>query len=117
MGVAWETGQFLLRLDRHRAQLELVGHWMRRDATKRLSVGDNDLMLFAWLALQAPFHLVAANVTYAGYRLKGTFCGHTELQHHPTRPEKVVFAHRTRLKMSHSPRFLNPHFARAGTPR
>mmetsp|Transcript_32545 Transcript_32545/g.98001 ORF Transcript_32545/g.98001 Transcript_32545/m.98001 type:complete len:291 (-) Transcript_32545:20-892(-) len=101
-----ESGQMLLNRQRHAKSLALADYFNSRgpEFFYELAPGDADLFLFAWLALEAPFHMTPTLLATAGYMADAhVFCGHTMLQFHPNGSGQAVFAHRNLLKWSVSP--------------
>jgi len=96
-----ETGQMLINRRKHWRALTLAKYFIDRgpEFYFDLSLGDNELFLFSWLALSAPFYLVDVPVSSAGYIGDGgVFCGHTMLQFHPNLHGETIFAHRNLMK-------------------
>jgi len=101
-----ESGQMLVHRGRHRVPLALADYFNQRGPSYyyRFVHGDKDLFRFAWLALAAPFTMVATAVGSVGYVAPdGGFCGHSMLQYHPDKPSEAVFAHRNLRKWSAFP--------------
>ncbi|CAE6967878.1 MNN2 [Symbiodinium sp. CCMP2592] len=97
-----ENGQLLIHRNRHLAKLELAYYFsMNKDFYFKITLGDKDLLMMAFLALSTPFHQVSTPTGAMGYTTaSGAFCGHTMLQHHPLHEGLPVFAHRNLLKWS-----------------
>ncbi|CAE7549769.1 MNN2 [Symbiodinium microadriaticum] len=97
-----ENGQLLIHRNRHLAKLELAYYFsMNKDFYFKITLGDKDLLMMAFLAFSTPFHQVSTPTGAMGYTTaSGAFCGHTMLQHHPSREDLPVFAHRNLLKWS-----------------
>ncbi|RLN98842.1 hypothetical protein BBJ28_00018278 [Nothophytophthora sp. Chile5] len=96
-----ESGQILIDRRRHAAPLELVyfyafhrpNHFYRLN----LAYGDKDLFRFAWLKLNASFHMIQTPPAIAGKVLNASFCGMTMVQHDAQ--GEVLFLHRNSLKL------------------
>jgi len=107
-----ESGQLMVHRGRHWKPLALATHFMRSRLYREvLGHGDCDCLLFAFLALKAPFGFSTAPVGQAGYLTEdGRFCGHTMLQMHPERRHEVAFAHRHYYKWSTFPADRTPRW-------
>jgi hypothetical protein len=85
---SFESGQLAVNRERHSPALAL-SWFLNRNArlVYRHIYGDKDSFLMAWLALEAPFHLIG----HPARRLHGTIC-----QHHPD--GRLMFQHRNQRK-------------------
>ncbi|GMF20801.1 unnamed protein product [Phytophthora fragariaefolia] len=97
-----ESGQLLIDRRRHAAPMKLAFFYMfhRPNYFKKLKVahGDKDLFRFAWLKLDAPFHMVQAPPAVAGKVIADLFCGMTMAQHDLR--GNVLFLHRNQFKLT-----------------
>lgn len=87
-GSSLESGQIVIDKSRCWPAISLT-HWMNQNAAAFYDIiwGDKDTFLIAWLALEAPFHLIP----HAPDQLEGVLC-----QKDPD--GEVLFQHRTNAK-------------------
>ncbi|GMF28053.1 unnamed protein product [Phytophthora lilii] len=97
-----ESGQLLIDRRRNAAPMKLAFFYMfhRPNYFKKLKVahGDKDLFRFAWLKLNASFHMVQTPPAVAGKAINDIFCGMTMAQHDLN--GKVLFLHRNQFKLT-----------------
>ncbi|ETM37416.1 hypothetical protein L914_16022 [Phytophthora nicotianae] len=97
-----ESGQLLLDRRRHAVPMKLAFFYMfhRPNYFTKLKVahGDKDLFRFAWLKLNASFHMVQSPPAVAGKVINGTFCGMTMVQF--DLGGNVLFLHRNQFKLT-----------------
>ncbi|RLN48835.1 hypothetical protein BBJ29_005856 [Phytophthora kernoviae] len=96
-----ESGQLLIDRRRHTEALELVKFYTFHRPSlfdnMKLVHGDKDLFRFAWLKLDAPFHMIQAAPAIAGKIINESFCGLTMVQHDAQ--GEVLFLHRNSHKL------------------
>ncbi|KAG4054201.1 hypothetical protein PC123_g10695 [Phytophthora cactorum] len=97
-----ESGQLLIDRRRHAVPMKLAFFYMfhRPNYFTKLKVahGDKDLFRFAWLKLNASFHMVQTPPAVAGKVVNDTFCGMTMVQFDPE--GDVLFLHRNQFKLT-----------------
>ncbi|KAE8886354.1 hypothetical protein PF005_g9927 [Phytophthora fragariae] len=97
-----ESGQLLIDRRRHAAPMKLAFFYMfhRPNFFQKLQVahGDKDLFRFAWLKLEAPFHMILTPPAVAGKVVDDLFCGMTMAQH--DLEGDVLFLHRNQFKLT-----------------
>ncbi|KAL4106652.1 hypothetical protein PRIC1_004699 [Phytophthora ramorum] len=97
-----ESGQLLVDRRKHAAPLKLAFFYMfhRPNFFDNLKVahGDKDLFRFAWLKLEASFHMVQVPPAVAGKVIDDTFCGMTMVQHDVV--GGALFLHRNQFKLT-----------------
>ncbi|KAG7381631.1 hypothetical protein PHYPSEUDO_005789 [Phytophthora pseudosyringae] len=100
-----ESGQLLIDRRRHAAPMKLAFFYMfhRPNFFNKLKVahGDKDLFRFAWLKLEAPFHMVQTPPAVGGKVINDMFCGMTMAQH--DLEGNVLFLHRNQFKLTGKP--------------
>ncbi|EEY67857.1 uncharacterized protein PITG_18255 [Phytophthora infestans T30-4] len=97
-----ESGRLLVDRRRHAAPLKLAFFYMFHQPnyfTKlKVAHGDKDLFRFAWLMLNASFHMVQSPPAVAGKLINDTFCGMTMVQF--DLEDSVLFLHRNQFKLT-----------------
>ncbi|GMF24608.1 unnamed protein product [Phytophthora lilii] len=100
-----ESGQILIDRRRHAEALELVKFYTFHRPSyfdyMKLVHGDKDLFRFAWMKLEAPFHMIQAAPALAGKTINESFCGLTMVQHDAQ--GEVLFLHRNSHKLMGEP--------------
>jgi len=97
-----ESGQLLIDRRRHAAPMKLAFFYMFHQPNYfdklKVAHGDKDLFRFAWLKLEAPFHMVQTPPAVAGKVIDDLFCGMTMAQH--DLEGSVLFLHRNQFKLT-----------------